>query len=99
MEVVIALSRKDRFSPADEQKMRDFFATLSEKNRRRYAAIEATKLPHGGIMYVAAVLGCSRRTIRRGIAELDELTDGDPVAGRVRREGGGRPKRKSATPV
>ena len=28
--------------------MRKFYASLSEKDRRRYAAIEAKKLGHGG---------------------------------------------------
>jgi hypothetical protein len=55
------------------QNMRDFFATLSEKDRRRFAAIEARRLGYGGIQDIAAVLGCSRRTIARGIEELDQL--------------------------
>lgn len=32
-----------------ERKMQRLYATLSEKDRRRYAAIEAAKLGHGGI--------------------------------------------------
>ena len=32
-----------------ELKMQRLFATLSEKDRRRYAAIEAAKLGHGGL--------------------------------------------------
>ena len=32
-----------------ELKMQRLFATLSEKDRRRYAGIEAAKLGHGGI--------------------------------------------------
>ena len=82
---------------ATEQNMRDFHATLSEKDRRRFAAIEARQLGHGGIKYVAEVLGCSERTIERGIEELDQLSS-DPVAGRVRRPGAGRKKRLHPTP-
>ena len=72
--------------------MRGFFETLSEKDGRRYAAVEARKLGFGGIEYVAELLGCSTRTILRGLSELDQLPD-DPAAGRVRRVGGGRKKR------
>lgn len=74
-----------------EQRLRDFAASLSEKDRRRFAAIEASQRGHGGITYIASVLGCSTRTIERGIAELDQLTN-DPAAGRVRRPGAGRKK-------
>ena len=36
-----------------ETKMKRFFGWLSEKDRRRYAAVEATKLGHGGIEVVS----------------------------------------------
>ena len=75
-----------------EQRLRDFAGTLSEKDRRRFAAIEATQRGHGGITYIAGVLRISTRTIERGIAELDHLKD-DPAAGRVRRPDAGRKKR------
>jgi hypothetical protein len=79
-----------------EQRMQAFWQTLSEKDRRRFAAVEAARLGHGGIEYVAQVLRCSTRTIKRGIDELPQLPD-DPAAGRVRRPGGGRKKRLPAT--
>ena len=82
---------------ATEQNMRDFFATLSEKDQRRFAALEARQLGYGGVKYVAEVLNCSRRTIERGLAELDDLTN-DPAAGQVRRPGAGRKKRLRLTP-
>ena len=75
-----------------EARMRDVAETLSEKDRRRFAAFEAMQRGYGGIAYVAGVLGCSTRTIDRGIKELDKLKD-DPAAGRVRRPGAGRKKR------
>src|SRR5712692_7387797 len=52
-------------------KMKRFFSWLSEKDRRRYAAVEAAKLGHGGVEYVAQVLGCDPKTIRQGLAELE----------------------------
>ena len=78
-------------------RMKGFFDTLSEKDQRRYAAMEATKLGHGGIAYVARVVGCSRRTIERGLAELQALPQ-DPAAGRILRPGAGRKKATAAEP-
>ena len=83
---------------ATEQNMRDFFATLSEKDQRRFAALEARQLGYGGVKYVAEVLNCSQRTIERGLAELDDLAN-DPAGGRVRRPGAGRKKRLRPTPM
>lgn len=34
-----------------EDQMQNFYKSLSEKNRRRYAGIEAIKLGRGGISY------------------------------------------------
>ena len=36
-----------------EDQMVKFFRSLSERDRRRYAAVEAAKLGHGGIEYVS----------------------------------------------
>jgi hypothetical protein len=88
----MAFEDGQRLEAATEQYLRDFYSTLSEKDRRRFAAIQAHQLGHGGIAYVAGVLGCSRRTIERGIQELKDLAE-DPAAGRVRRPGAGRKKR------
>ena len=80
------------------ERMRNFSQTLSEKDRRRYAAMEAQRLGHGGIVFVARILGCSTRTISRGMKELDTLPN-DPAAGRVRRPGAGRKKRLLLIPT
>ena len=53
------------YSPEIEHSMRMFHDSLSEKDRRRYAAIEAAKLGHGGIESVATLLGCDPKTIRQ----------------------------------
>lgn len=88
--MAFAFTRK--WDAAIEQNLRDFYATLSEKERRRFAAVQARQLGHGGVQYMAKVLGCSRRTIKRGLAELDHLPH-DPAAGQVRRPGAGRKKK------
>ena len=79
------------YEPAVAEMMRCFYESLSEKDRRRYAALEAQQIGHGGIRLVAEVLGCSEHTIERGMPELARLPE-DPAAGRVRRSGGGRKK-------
>ena len=50
------------YSADVERKMKRFFGWLSEKDRRRYAAVEAAKLGHGGIEYIARVLACDPKT-------------------------------------
>jgi hypothetical protein len=42
----------------------ELYKSLSEKDRRRYAAIEAEKLGHGGMQYVADLFDCGADTIR-----------------------------------
>jgi hypothetical protein len=68
-----------------EQMMRRLFQWLSEKDRRRYAAVEAAKLGHGGVEYIARLLGCDAKTIQQGREELEQSED--PVAGRIRKKG------------
>ena len=73
------------YSAEIEHSMRMFHDSLSEKDRRRYAAIEAAKLGHGGTEYVSTLLGCDPKTIRRGRHDLDRLPDGR--GGRARKKG------------
>jgi hypothetical protein len=70
-----------------EKHMRVFYDSLSEKDRRRYAAVEAEKLGHGGVQYVASILGCTADTIRQGQEDVSHLPQ-DEAAGRVRKKGG-----------
>jgi hypothetical protein len=77
--------------PAEiEQDMKKFYGTLSEKDKRRYAAVGALKLGHGGIMYIARVLGCDRHTVSEGIKELKGLPAESIHEKRIRKPGGGR---------
>lgn len=70
-----------------ERHMAEFFRSLSEKDRRRYAAVEAEKLGHGGVQYIADLFGCDPHTIRRGAEDVGKLP-ADAAAGRVRQKGG-----------
>lgn len=69
-------------------KMTRLYNSLSEKDRRRYAAIEAQKIGYGGISYICTLFGCDEKTVKKGIHELgdDEVMNSD----RVRKAGGGR---------
>jgi hypothetical protein len=75
----------DAYAPDIERKMKRLFDSLREHDRRRYAAIEAAKLGHGGLEYIARILGCDPKTIRQGQADLDGQEDLD--TGRVRKKG------------
>ncbi len=61
------------YGPEIEQLLRQYDQSLSEKDRRRFAAVEAITLGHGGISYIENILGCSRKTIRTGMQELKQL--------------------------
>lgn len=72
--------------PAEvEAQMKTLYGSLNEKDRRRYAAIEAAKLGRGACRYIAGLLGCDIKTIRRGREELKSLPNLPP--GRVRKKG------------
>ena len=73
------------YSVVMERTMNRFFDSLSEKDRRRYAAVEAAKLGHGGVEYVAQVLGCDPKTLQRGREELAQTEV--PAADRIRKKG------------
>jgi len=62
-----------------ERQMVRLYRSLKERDRRRYAAVEAVKLGHGGLEYISRLLGCDPKTIRQGIRELesDQELDGD----------------------
>jgi hypothetical protein len=76
--------------------MRSFSLSLHENDRRRYAAVEAAKLGHGGIEYISKVLGIDPKTIRQGQRDLDDLPE--RPATRVRKPGGGRKRRLDQDP-
>ncbi len=71
-----------------EAQMQRYYQSLREKDRRRYAAIEAMKLGYGGQTYIRRLFGCHHETLALGMAELE---DGTALNGeRIRQVGGGR---------
>jgi len=87
-----------KYNQETANKMCLHFTQLSEKDKRHYAAIEATKLGYGGIKYISNLFEISEYRIRTGIKELTnpELLDSIPK-GKQRRLGGGRKKKNSVT--
>ena len=90
------MKRANDYTPEIEAQMRNFYNSLSEKDRRRYAAIEALKLGHGGITAICCVLGCDAGTVTRGQQELKTTLAEKEKA--IRRPGSGRKSVLSVTP-
>lgn len=84
------------YSREIEKEMRNFYHSLSEKDRRRYAAIEAKKLGRGGKSYICQVLDCNDRTIKRGMVEISQALPENEK--RIRLAGGGRKSILATTP-
>lgn len=76
------------YSSDIEQQMLRLYKSLNEKDRRRYAAIEAAKLGWGGISYISNLFGCDYYTIRSGLSELDDVEALNQEG--IRAKGGGR---------
>jgi len=70
-----------------EEQMLNFYNSLPEKDRRRYAGIEATKLGHGGIIYICKIFECDYSGVSRGQKELTRELENNH---RQRENGGGR---------
>ncbi len=79
---------KRYYSEKIEQQMKRFYQTLSEKERRRYAGVEAIKLGYGGISYICSVLGCDYQTVIHGMNDLDDEKALSQQS--IRQSGGGR---------
>jgi len=80
--------RIQAYAPEIEAHMRNFYRSLSEKDRRRYAAVEASKLGYGGVTYICNLLTCDPATVTRGIKELQAPLPEKEQG--IRQSGGGR---------
>ena len=96
------MARTFPYPPDVEHAMQTLYRSLRENDRRRYAAVEAAKLGHGGLDYIAALFGCDPKTVRRGQQELRRCAEQDPDEvgpdERVRRPGGGRKPARERLP-
>lgn len=75
------------YSEEVEAMMLNFYNTLDEAGRRRYAGLEAERIGHGGLAYVEALFGITHKTVVKGAEELSGALEMAP--GRVRKPGGG----------
>jgi len=82
------MQKLEPYNEGIEEQMKNLYQSLSEKDQRRYAAIEAKKLGYGGLSYICRLLACDPSGVKRGMSELSEpLTPNDK---RIRAAGGGR---------
>ena len=78
------------YSKEIKSEMVKFYNSLTEKDKRRYAAIEAKKLGHGGIKYISELFECHRNTITEGKSELEKKEVDKFNEKAIREKGGGR---------
>jgi len=83
-------------SAALPKKFAAVWRLLDERTRRIMAANEAMALGYGGVSRVRQACGLSRKAIAKGIQEIREGFS--PLAGRIRRAGGGRKKITATDP-
>ena len=85
---MIHIMKIQKYSLEIEVKMRAFYESLSEKDRRRYAAVEAEKSGYGGAVYMLKLFNCDNRTVLHGKQDLE--SDLSKENDRVRQIGAGR---------
>jgi hypothetical protein len=76
---------------------REYFAQLSEKDKRVFAALEATRLGRHGVQRVSEFYEIHPNTVRRGKQELAKGTK--TSSNRIRQPGGGRKKSEETYPL
>lgn len=84
---------KEYYEAAFLEKQLKYYTTLAEKQRRHFLAMEYERLGKGSQRYISRVFNCDRKTITKGLGEL-QLSDYQPDYSRQREPGGGRKKKK-----
>src|SRR5436305_8488327 len=82
---------------AVRKRFREMARVLDEQSLRRFAALEARAMGHGGVYAMARASGLARSTIYRGLADLRDNVAAP--AGRIRSQGGGRKKKLTEDPT
>jgi len=78
---------------AARARYREMAPDLDERRLRRYVAMEAKSLGHGGVAVMARISGLARSTIYHGLSDIRDKVGVPP--GRVRQPGGGRKSKVS----
>ncbi len=82
---------------AARKRYREMAPVLNEQSLRRFVALEAQELGHGGISLMARISGLARSTIYHGLSDIQDKVSA-PL-GRIRKEGGGRKPKSSQDPT
>jgi hypothetical protein len=82
---------------AARKRYREMAPVLNEQSRRRFVALEAQALGHGGVSLMAQISGLARSTIYHGRSDILHAVSAPP--GRIRKQGGGRKKKASEDPT
>lgn len=96
-ECVSCQTGQDQPLQDDHKQLNALIDRMDERQLRWVAGREAMKLGHGGITRVAEITGLHHETIRRGRDEIQQGLEHQPD-GRIRREGGGRPRVEKKVP-
>ena len=88
--------RAEQVRAADER-FRQIKPVLDEQGLRRYAAMEALSLGHGGVCAMSRISGLARSTIGRGIEDI--RSGRCAPSGRVRQPGAGRKRKIDQDPT
>ena len=70
---------------------------LDERSRRRWAASEVVRIGRGGVSAVAEATGLARRTVYRGLEDLNDRASAEND--RIRQPGGGRKSKITEDPT
>jgi hypothetical protein len=79
------------------KRYREMAPVLNEQSLRRFVALEAQGLGHGGVSLMARISGLARSTIYHGLSDIRNKISAPP--GRVRQQGGGRKKKSLEDPT
>jgi len=86
--------KKENYESDFVEKQLSYYASMPEKQRRHFLAMEYVRLGVGSQRYLASIFSCSRKTILKGMRELAANNyEGD--YSRQRMAGGGRKKRSA----
>ena len=89
-ECALCQSEEDHPEKIIHQQINLLISRLDEQQRRWYAALEASRIGHGGIKLICEITGLDEKTISRGRQELDRQLESRPYD-RIRLPGGGQP--------
>jgi hypothetical protein len=82
---------------AARKRYREMAPVLDEQSRRRFVALEAQALGHGGVSMMARISGLARSTIYHGLSDVRHKVSAP--CGRVRMAGSGRRKKSVEDPT